>query len=201
MRKCVRAISAGDFATERTEITEKLLLRNCDPVLFVPRNLSANKLFGPCVLCGSALVARVFIAKFAFMELIKKELTLEYWPEHGWFEGRLREIPEMLSQGQSLDELEENVREDCAELLSDEEYARERGYAHLDPADVRNADLKHVELNRFQAACAQLQALSPDRAEKVYAYIEDLIDLEALERKADADEAARRNEETGEEEW
>jgi len=137
------------------------------------------------------------------MELIKKQFTLDFWPESGWFEGRLREIPEILSQGQTTEELEEHIREDCAELLLDQEYAREHGYGHLDPADVRNADIKHVELNRFQAACAQLQALSPDRAEKVFAYIEDLIDLEALERRADADDATRRNEEfgAGEEEW
>jgi len=137
------------------------------------------------------------------MELINKHFTLDYWPESGWFEGRLREIPDVLSQGQTLEELEEHVREDCAELLLDEEYVRERGYTHLDAADIRNADLKRIELNRYQAACAQLQALSPDRAEKVFAYIEDLVDLEALERRADADEATRRGEEFGptEEEW
>ncbi len=138
------------------------------------------------------------------MELIKKQFTLDYWPESGWFEGRLREIPEVLSQGQTIDELEEHVREDCAELLLDEEYAGEHGYSHLDPADIHNAEIRRVELNRYQAACAQLQALSPDRAEKVFAYIEDLVDLEALERRADADDAARRNEgEWGaeEEEW
>jgi len=136
------------------------------------------------------------------MELIKKHFTLDYWPESGWFEGRLREIPEVLSQGQTIEELEEHVREDCAEFLLDEEYARDHGYAHLDPADIHNADLKTVELNRYQAACAQLQALSPERAEKVFIYIEDLVDLEALERRADADDATRRNEEFGgEEEW
>lgn len=138
------------------------------------------------------------------MELIKKHFTLDFWPESGWFEGRLREIPEILSQGQTLEELEEHVREDCAEMLLDEEYAREHGYAHLDAADIRNADLHQVELNRYQAACAQLQALSPERAEKVFAYIEDLVDLEALERRADAEDSTRRNEEWGggsEEEW
>jgi len=138
------------------------------------------------------------------MELIKKNFTLDFWPESGWFEGRLREIPEVLSQGQTREELEEHVREDCAEMLLDEEYARAHGYAHLDPADIRNADLQLVELNRYQAACAQLQALSPDRAEKVFAYIEDLVDLEALERRADAEDATRRNEEWGggaAEEW
>ena len=125
------------------------------------------------------------------MELIKKHFTLDYWPESGWFEGRLREIPEVLSQGQTLEELEEHVREDCAELLLDEEYAQEHGYAHLDPArHPQRRPQALVELNRYQAACAQLQALSPERAEKVFAYIEDLVDLEALERRADADDAA-----------
>ncbi|HWB59123.1 MAG TPA: hypothetical protein VG733_06515 [Chthoniobacteraceae bacterium] len=128
------------------------------------------------------------------MEMIKKNMTLEYWQENGWFEGRLREIPEVLGQGQTLDELEDHVREDCAALVSDEEYARRRGYAHLDAADIWNADLKLVELNRFQASVAQLQALSPDRAEKVFAYIEDLIDLEALERRADEEDARKARE-------
>lgn len=133
------------------------------------------------------------------MEIIKKNLTLEYWHESGWVEGRLKEIPEVLGQGQTLDELEDHVREDCAALVSDEEYARSKGYSHLDAADIWHAQLKFVELNRFQAAVAQLQALSPDRAEKVYAYIEDLIDLEALERRVD-EEDTRRSRESGEEE-
>ncbi len=150
----------------------------------------------------SHFVRRASRVTFGAMELIKKRFTLEYWPESGWFEGRLREIPEVLSQGQTRDELEEHVREDCADLLLDEEYAHAHGYAHLDAADIHNAEFNYVKLNRYQAACAQLQALSPDRAEKVFAYIEDLVDLEALERRADAEDAARRNEEpSGEEEW
>ena len=68
---------------------------------------------------------------------------------------------------------------------------------HLDAADIWNADLKLVELNRFQASVAQLQALSPDRAEKVFAYIEDLIDLEALERRADEEDARKAREQGG----
>ena len=131
------------------------------------------------------------------MEMIKKQMTLEYWQENGWFEGRLKEIPDVLGQGQTLDELEDHVREDCAALVSDEEYARRRGYAHLDAADIWHAQLKIVELDRFQASVAQLQALSPDRAEKVFAYIEDLIDLEALERRADEEDARRAREKGG----
>ena len=94
------------------------------------------------------------------MELIKKQLTLDYWPESGWFEGRLREIPEVLSQGQTLAELEEHVREDCAELLMNEEFVRERGYTHLDAADIRNAELKLREARplpgRLRAAAGPL---------------------------------------------
>lgn len=133
------------------------------------------------------------------MEIIKKQLTLEYWHESGWFEGRLAEIPEILGQGQTLDELEDHLREDCAALVTDAEYARSKGYAHLDAADIWNAHFKLVELDRFHASVAQLQALSPDRAEKVYAYIEDLVDLESLERRADEDDAQNPRQ-TGEEE-
>jgi predicted RNase H-like HicB family nuclease len=137
------------------------------------------------------------------MEIIKKQLTLEYWDQNEWVEGRLKEIPDLLSQGQSIEELENNVREDCAALVADVEYARRRGYGHLDAADIWNADLKMVKLDRFHAAVAQLEALSPDRAEKVFAYIEDLVDLEALERRADDDDArkAREGEADSEDEW
>ena len=131
------------------------------------------------------------------MEMIKKQMTLEYWQENGWFEGRLKEIPEVLGQGQTLDELEDHIREDCAALVSDEEYARRKGYSHLDAADIWHADLKLVELDRFHASVAQLQALSPDRAEKVFAYIEDLVDLEALERRVDEEDSRKAREKGG----
>ena len=136
------------------------------------------------------------------MEFIKKQLTLDYWNEGGWFEGRLREVPDILSQGQTLDELEENLREDCADLVGDVEYARRRGFAYLDPADIWNADFKFIELNRFEAAVAQLQTLSPERAAKVFGYIADFVDLEAFEKRIDDDDLKRGQEEaTGEEDW
>jgi predicted RNase H-like HicB family nuclease len=40
-----------------------------------------------------------------------KTLTLEYWIEDEWFIGRLKEIPSVFSQGETLDELEENIRD------------------------------------------------------------------------------------------
>ena len=43
-------------------------------------------------------------------------LTLEYLPDDGGFVGRLREVPGVFSQGDSIEELEENIR-DAYELV------------------------------------------------------------------------------------
>ncbi len=40
-----------------------------------------------------------------------KEFTLEYWKDNGWCIGRLIEIPGVFSQGETLDELKENIRD------------------------------------------------------------------------------------------
>jgi hypothetical protein len=143
------------------------------------------------------LVGPIRAVTLAVMEIIKKKLTLEYWPVNDWFEGRLREIPEVLSQGRNTEELEQNVREDCADLVRDVEYARRRGYGHLDEADIWNADLEMVKLDRQGAAVAQLQSLSPERQEKIYSHIEDLVDLEAFERRADVEDGRHEDEEGG----
>jgi len=34
---------------------------------------------------------------------------LEYWEDDGWYVGRLAEIPGVFSQGESLEELKENI--------------------------------------------------------------------------------------------
>lgn len=129
------------------------------------------------------------------MQIIKKQLTLEYWEETNWLEGRLREVPCVLSQGESLDQLEENVREDCAIHVAETDCESQKRSGFLDAADIRNAELRVVKLTRFEAAIAQLQVLSPERAEKVFVYIEDLVDLEALEDRADAEDDKREAEE------
>jgi predicted RNase H-like HicB family nuclease len=35
--------------------------------------------------------------------------TLEYWEDEEWFVGRLVEVPGVFSQGQTLEELKENI--------------------------------------------------------------------------------------------
>lgn len=46
--------------------------------------------------------------------------TLEYWQDEGWYVGRLKEIPGVFSQGETLEELEENIRESY-QLMTEEE--------------------------------------------------------------------------------
>ena len=40
-----------------------------------------------------------------------KHFTLEYWKDSGWYVGKLKEVPGVFSQGKSLRELEENIRD------------------------------------------------------------------------------------------
>lgn len=40
-----------------------------------------------------------------------KNFTLEYWKDEGWFVGKLKEVPGVFSQGETLEELEENIKE------------------------------------------------------------------------------------------
>jgi len=40
---------------------------------------------------------------------MKRVFTLEYWPDAGWFVGRLKEVPGVMSQGETLEELQENI--------------------------------------------------------------------------------------------
>ena len=56
---------------------------------------------------------------------MKRDFTLEYWMDDGWFVGRLREVPGVFSQGETLDELESNVIDAYRMVISDQE----EGYA------------------------------------------------------------------------
>ena len=49
-----------------------------------------------------------------------RHFTLEYWMDEGWYVGRLKEVPGIFSQGESLEKLEENIR-DAYHLMVEEE--------------------------------------------------------------------------------
>jgi len=42
---------------------------------------------------------------------MRKSFTLEYWRDEDWFVGRLQEVPGVFSQGETLEELEKNIRD------------------------------------------------------------------------------------------
>jgi predicted RNase H-like HicB family nuclease len=52
-----------------------------------------------------------------------RQFTLQYWTNEGWYAGRLKEVPGVFSQGESLEELEENIR-DAYHLMTEEEKLR-----------------------------------------------------------------------------
>ena len=49
-----------------------------------------------------------------------KSFTLEYWLEDDWYIGRLQEVPGVFSQGETLEELEDNIRDAYAMILEQE---------------------------------------------------------------------------------
>jgi predicted RNase H-like HicB family nuclease len=51
---------------------------------------------------------------------MQRKFTLEYWIDDGWYVGKLKEVPGVFSQGESLEELEENIR-DAYSLMIEEE--------------------------------------------------------------------------------
>lgn len=51
---------------------------------------------------------------------MKRAFTLEFWEDDGWYVGKLKEVPGVFSQGETLKELEENI-EDAYKLLLEEE--------------------------------------------------------------------------------
>jgi predicted RNase H-like HicB family nuclease len=49
--------------------------------------------------------------------------VLEYWQDDGWYVGRLKGVPGAFSQGKTLAELEENIRDAYRMMMDDEEVA------------------------------------------------------------------------------
>ena len=47
--------------------------------------------------------------------------TSEYWMDDGWYVGKLKEIPGIFSQGETLKELEENIQEAYSLIIADEQ--------------------------------------------------------------------------------
>ena len=48
------------------------------------------------------------------------KFNLEYWEDDGWFVGRLVEVPGVFSQGETLEELKDNIN-DSYKLMTESE--------------------------------------------------------------------------------
>ena len=48
-----------------------------------------------------------------------RHYTLEYWLDEGWYVGKLKGVPGVFSQGETLEDLEENVREAYKLMMED----------------------------------------------------------------------------------
>ncbi|HDQ39443.1 MAG TPA: type II toxin-antitoxin system HicB family antitoxin [Desulfonatronum sp.] len=48
------------------------------------------------------------------------EATLQYWTDGGWYVGKLKEVPGVFSQGETLDDLIENIRDAYQLIVEDE---------------------------------------------------------------------------------
>jgi len=55
---------------------------------------------------------------------MQRQFTLEYWIDDQWYVGKLREVPSVFSQGESLEELEQNIK-DAYKLVIEEEPSEE----------------------------------------------------------------------------
>ena len=49
-----------------------------------------------------------------------KQFTLEYWKDEEWYVGRLVEIPGIFSQGETFEELKENIQDAYEMILKSE---------------------------------------------------------------------------------
>ena len=64
---------------------------------------------------------------------MSRNFTLEYWLDDGWYVGRLKEVPGVFSQGETLEDLETNIR-DAYQLMLDTE----------DPVSYSNIQRKDI---------------------------------------------------------
>lgn len=51
---------------------------------------------------------------------MKRFFTLEYWQDDKWFVGKIREVPGVFSQGETLAELKENIADAYRMMLETE---------------------------------------------------------------------------------
>ena len=67
---------------------------------------------------------------------MRRSLTLEYWQDEDYLVGRLLEVPGVFSQGETLEDLESNIRDAFTLVLTDQQT----------PVTPANAQRKEIEV-------------------------------------------------------
>lgn len=93
---------------------------------------------------------------------MERHFILEYWLDDGWYVGKLREVPGVFSQGKSLQELEENIRD--AYKLMVEEAVREVQIAKTAWLEAARAEGKPIPLPRYRPVIYQVAAWGVGRS-------------------------------------
>lgn len=65
---------------------------------------------------------------------MERSFTLEYWTDDGWYVGRLKEVPGVFSQGETMEDLEANIKESYQLMMPEEDV--------LPSHDVRQKELE-----------------------------------------------------------
>jgi predicted RNase H-like HicB family nuclease len=60
-----------------------------------------------------------FVSSSAIRFRMMKQFTLEYWTDDGWFVGRVKEMPAVMSQGETLDDLKAMIRDAYRLIVED----------------------------------------------------------------------------------
>ncbi len=56
---------------------------------------------------------------------MKRYFTLEYWKDDDWFVGKLKEVPGVFSQGETIEELRDNIIDAYRLMLEEEDIEAE----------------------------------------------------------------------------
>jgi len=70
---------------------------------------------------------------------VLRRFTLEYWLDDSWYVGRLREVPGVFSQGETLEELEENIQDAYCWMEEEEDVPHVAGKTKEVEIEVRSA--------------------------------------------------------------
>ena len=63
---------------------------------------------------------------------MEKVITIEYWYDEGWYIGRLQDMPGIYNQGESLEQLGENIIKAYSSLYPDLEVEYDVHYFQID---------------------------------------------------------------------